>query len=435
MSILFLDREEELRLLEEEYRRNSSSLVIVYGRRRIGKTTLINRFLEGKKGVYIYAERIPLQRFLEKVGSNFNARFASLDEFLEHIFKLKERLILAVDEYQRVARGFSEKLQHYWDLLGQNSKLMTILSGSYVGMMERDITYTGPLYGRATKILKITGFNYPIVRDYLGLKERESITVYSILGGVPYYITLYSKQHSIIENIRRLFVDLGAPLYREVETILSYEFRDLSRYLLILEALAKGHQTLKEISDFIKIERFKLKKYLLTLERTDIIGKEEIIPRTRIPRYYIKDHMFNFYMRFLYPNEEQLEIGGKEFVLNEIEKNLSSYIGRQFERIARETLSWLMGLKFHRYIEATTEVDAIATKDKKAILVEAKSGEVDERDIQLLNVKAEEICNKLNLRLASAFILTPDTTNHKLGTIGMNNLLNGKTRIELGNRP
>ncbi|MDJ0270542.1 MAG: ATP-binding protein [Aigarchaeota archaeon] len=175
-------------------------------------------------------------------------------------------------------------------------------------MIERDLSYAGPLCGRATRVVKLRGFDYVTVRRiFPSVDERRIVEIYSILGGTPHYLLMYDHSKDLHENIVRLFLERGAPLYEEAERMLQTELREPIRYLEIMEAIAMGKLTLKEISDYRVIERTKLKKYILTLEKMDIIGKEPTIMKTRVPRYQLLDNFFSFYMRFINPMKDRIE--------------------------------------------------------------------------------------------------------------------------------
>jgi AAA+ ATPase superfamily predicted ATPase len=413
MSIQFYDREEELKVIENEIKSPKASLIIIFGRRRIGKTTLVLKALENFKHNYIYVENQNVNNFLDKCTKSFNQEFRSLDDFFEFIFKtsLKEKIILVIDEYQRLAKKISAKIQYYWDIFFNKSKLKLILLGSTIGMIERDISYTGPLYGRATKIIKLNGFDYRTVRlMFKGFDEREIIKIFSIFGGTPYYLTLVNKAKNLEKNIFELFIKKGAILYEEIERLLSYELRELGRYLSILEALSKGKLTLKEISDFTKLERFQTKKYMYVLEKLGIIRKELSIAKSKVPRYSFVDNFFEFYMRFIYENKEFIESDQREFVLKKITEGIKEYYGKIFEKIALQTVSKaLKGYKVGKYWDNEgNEIDILAIKDSFAIFFVCKFGKYNEADVKVFEKRAEEVAKKLKIKKFKTKILTPE---------------------------
>jgi len=156
MSILFYDRKPELSILNEAVTSERAELIILYGRRRIGKTSLSRRLLEQYSGIYIYVGSSSVQEFLTDASKVMGKTFSSLDDFLDYVFLEfgKERKILILDEYQRISKKLSPRVQYHWDASANKSKIKLLLLGSTIGMVERDISYTGPLYGRSTKIIK-----------------------------------------------------------------------------------------------------------------------------------------------------------------------------------------------------------------------------------------------------------------------------------------
>ncbi|RLF21691.1 MAG: hypothetical protein DRJ68_02895 [Thermoprotei archaeon] len=413
MSIQFYDRERELEMLNGVARSSRAELVIVYGRRRIGKTWLVKRFLELNPGVYLYVEGPSVKRFLSSASKRFGVEFRGLDDFLKHIFEssARERLVVVIDEYQRISRELSPKIQHYWDAYASSSRLKLVLLGSTVGMVERDVSYVGPLYGRATRVLKLTGFGYSSARLMLeGLSEREAVKVYSILGGTPYYLALYDKARDLRSNLYRLFLDLGAPLYDEVERLLTTELREPLRYIEVMEAISAGRRTLKEISDYVKLERTQLKKYMLTLERLGLISRELNAFVKTPPRYRINDFFFRFYTTFITRLKDYIELRQVDYVLEEIMGRLDSYVGLAFQDICLMELSKrLPGYMVASYWDREgNEVDVVAVKGRSALIFECKFGTLTRADAKLLKGKLRLVANKLRLSSAKPYLVTPD---------------------------
>jgi len=413
VSIPFYDRKAELSALEEAVSSKRAELIILYGRRRIGKTALSRKLLEQHSGAYVYVGSSSIREFLANASRAMGRTFTSLDDFLEHVFLEfgRENKILVLDEYQRISKKLSPKIQYHWDASARKSWVKLILLGSTIGMIERDIGYAGPLYGRATRVIRLNGFDYETVREIFGEKgEEEIIKIYSILGGTPHYLMLYERTKTIEENIRNMFLSPGAPLYEEVERLLSIELRDSSRYLEILEAVSMGKRTLKEISDYTSLERSQLKKYLLILEKLTLIEREASVIGKRIPRYKFRDNFFHFYMRFIHPNVPFIELRQEEFVLNNIIKELQQYVGRIFEKICLSVLS----KKFHGYKIGAywdregSEVDAVAVSEGKAIFFECKMGKIDRSDAIKFKGKTSILAEKLNLKNFKMYFVVPE---------------------------
>lgn len=413
VSIPFYDRKAELSALEEAVSSNRAELIILYGRRRIGKTALSRKLLEQHPGAYVYVGSSSVREFLTNASRAMGRTFTSLDDFLEYVFLEfgRENKILVLDEYQRISKKLSPRIQYHWDASARKSWVKLILLGSTIGMIERDISYAGPLYGRATRVIRLNGFDYETVREIFGEKgEEEIIKIYSILGGTPHYLMLYERTKTIEENIRNIFLSPGAPLYEEVERLLSTELRDSSRYLEILEAISTGKTTLKEISDYTSLERSQLKKYLLILEKLTLIEREASIIGKGIPRYKFRDNFFNFYMRFIHPNVPFIELRQEEYVLNNIIKELQQYVGRIFEKICLSVLS----KKFHGYKVGAywdregNEVDAVAVSEGKAIFFECKMGKIDRSDAIKFKGKTSVLAEKLNLKNFKRYFVVPE---------------------------
>jgi len=421
MSILFYDRKPELSILNEAVNSERAELIILYGRRRIGKTSLSRRLLEQYSGIYIYVGSSSVQEFLTDASKAMGKTFSSLDDFLDYVFLEfgKERKILILDEYQRISKKLSPRVQYHWDASANKSKIKLLLLGSTIGMVERDISYTGPLYGRSTKIIRLDGFDYKTVREIFREKEEDILKIYSILGGTPHYLMLYEKSKTIEENIRNMFLKPGAPLYEEVERLLLTELRDPSRYLEILEAISMGKVTLKEISDYTGLERHQLKKYLLILEKLTLIERETSIIKRGIPRYNYRDNFFHFYMKFIYPNIPFIELRQEEYVLKKIMTELKSHIGRVFEKVCLSILS----KKFHGYKVGAywdregNEVDAIAISEEKVMFFECKIGKLSRSDAIKFKGKISILAKKLNFTNFQSCFIVPEKSKDEIERI------------------
>jgi len=419
VSIPFYDRKAELSALEEAVSSRRAELIILYGRRRIGKTALSRKLLEQHPGAYIYVGSSSIREFLMNASRAMGRTFTSLDDFLEYAFLEfgRENKILVLDEYQRISKKLSPRIQYHWDASARKSWIKLILLGSTIGMIERDISYTGPLYGRATRVIRLNGFDYETMREIFGEKgEEEIIKIYSILGGTPHYLMLYERTKAIEENIRSMFLSPGAPLYEEVERLLSTELRDSSRYLEILEAISMGKTTLKEVSDYTGLERSQLKKYLLILEKLTLIEREASVIGRRIPRYKFRDNFLHFYMRFIRPNIPFIELRQEEYVLNNIIKELQQYVGRVFEKICLSILSKkLHGYKIGAYWDREgNEVDAIAIGEGKAIFFECKIGKIDRSDAIRFKGKTSVLAEKLNLKNFRRYFIVPEKDTNEI---------------------
>lgn len=353
----FYDRKEELNLLKEKYNNlKTGEMAVVYGRRRVGKTELIRQFLRStpENKFYFYVDLTTKQGILDSLSSSIqeqlkeNLKFSDFNEFLKYIETRseKEKFLLVIDEFQRfleISPDFITKLQNYWDSKLKNNKLMIILVGSSIGMIQK-ITNSkaGALYGRSTKI-KISPFRYSDFRlMFKELSEEEKVLTYSVFGGTPYYLEKVKKINGDIhQKIFELVIKKGAELIEEPKNLLEYEnVRVHVKYNTILLATSSGKETLKEIEDFTKISSNLMSPYLNRLDNLlDLVGrKDPVLGKEKLGRYCVKDNFFKFWYKFIFPNQTPLNLGNTKFVSDLIKENLNGYVGRIFEDIVRELL-------------------------------------------------------------------------------------------------
>lgn len=352
----FFDRVNELSQLEEIYGAPASSLVVFYGRRRIGKTELGKEFVKGKKSLYLFVETKSeelLLRDLEiELGTitGVRPRLDSFDDFFTLIFDLQEKLVIIFDEFQNFAKvnhDFFSKFQRYWDLHHRESRHMFIVIGSFVGMMKRIFEESRePLFGRATYLFNIKPFPFADSYTFLnGLKPfnpEEAMKTYFLLGGVPQYLLL-AAQFSEPEALRvfeKLFVETQI-LREEAKNILVLEFGSEHKgYFSILEAIASGKTVPAHIEDYTAMPHGTVAKYLNELTyKYEIVKKEEPVIRggTRNSRYFMQDNFFNFWFRFIYKYYGTFEID-PDLAESIVKKDLNTYFGYAFEDVAKEIL-------------------------------------------------------------------------------------------------
>ena len=356
MTPEFYDRVNELSLLRERYKSlQEGQLLALYGRRRVGKTELVKVFMESipvKNKFYFYVDLSGKQELLnslaaavqEQLGETL--RFGSFDDFFDFIKeKSPEKFLLVIDEFQRfldVAPEFITKLQNQWDSVLKNQKLMVIIVGSSIGMMQK-ITESraGALYGRAKKI-KISPFRYVDFRlMFKNFSEKEKIERYAVFGGTPYYLEKTRKIEKTTNAISELLLKKGGDLVEEPKTLMEYEnVRVHATYNSLIHSIASGKEVLKEIQDFTGLSLTTIPAYLKRLdELLDLVGKHDpLLGKERLGRYTIRDNFFKFWYKFIFPHQTALNLGNDKIVLAQIEEGLNSYVGRIFEDIVRELL-------------------------------------------------------------------------------------------------
>ena len=396
----FVDRNAELDFLRERYNSGKAELIILYGRRRIGKTYLLRKFLEEVGGVYLLAEEneTNLEDFSSRLAGYFNDPFLrenpiqNWGAFFTYLAgKSGERLVVVIDEVQYLAkaeRGFLSTLQKYWDLYLANTKIMLILCGSLVSFMEGILSAKSPIYGRRTGAWKVDEIGFFDLLEFHPIDLETVIKVYGVFGGVPQYWADYNPEKDFWDNIRTLILSKGAKYYDEPKYLLKEELRDVSRYFSILRAIALGYTRFGQIADRARIETKSLGKYLNVLEEMGYIREERPIVGKERTVYRIKDNFFNFWFRFVFPRRDEIEMGFD--VVGGIKGEFNNYLGFIFEDIARQFLMTLNRAgklpfrftKIGRWWHKNEEIDLVALNEteRMALFVEAKWKSLSERE-------------------------------------------------------
>ncbi|MEK6846069.1 MAG: DUF234 domain-containing protein, partial [Nanoarchaeota archaeon] len=357
MAREFYNRKNELALLKDKYKHlNEGILLVMYGRRRVGKTELIKEFmaeLPQKDKFYFYVDISGKQETLNSLSAAVQEQlgetilFKEFNDFLGYIHKKSEsgKFLLVMDEFQRfldTAPEFITKLQNQWDSKLKHNQLMIVLVGSSIGMMQRlTESKAGALHGRATRI-KISPFRYVDFRlMFKELSESEKIERFAVFGGTPYYLSKVKKFNANLPAISDMILKKGGELAEEPRTLMESEnVRVYVQYNSILHSLASGKETLKEISDFTRIPLTTIPAYVQRLdELLDLVAKcDPVLGKERLGRYRIKDYFFKFWYKFVFPHQTALNLGNTPLVLKAIETDLNSYVGRVFEDIIKELL-------------------------------------------------------------------------------------------------
>ncbi|MFA4662248.1 ATP-binding protein [Pyrococcus kukulkanii] len=401
---MFVNRENELSALEEGYRSDKAELLIVYGRRRVGKTTLLLEFLRRHGGIYLLARETSefenLGRFSKRLAEYFKDEFLLLnpfrswDAFFEYLSaRAKERLVVVIDEFPYLVKAnpsLPSILQEYWDLKLSKTRIFLIICGSSISMMERLLGYKNPLYGRRTGQMKITSLDFFNARKFLPRYSIEDfVKAYGILGGTPAYLLQFDDRVSIEENLRRYFRP-DSFLYGDAMFIFREEVNEPRNYFAIMEAIARGKNTLGEIMNETGLERAKVGKYLSVLIDLDFVKREIPITKSwksRKGRYYIKDNYFAFWFRYVSPNADLIESWRGEELVEVVLEDLDNYLGYVFEDVAMQLLKCLNEknklpfkfLRIGRWWYRGEEIDIVALneREKKALFVEVKWKEVN----------------------------------------------------------
>ncbi|MEA1883951.1 MAG: ATP-binding protein [Thermotogota bacterium] len=403
---MFIGRESELELLEKRYSENQFNLFIVYGRRRVGKTTLLKKFSENKPSIFFVGEenndRLSLERFSATILDYYKLS-TMIDSFgdWEKAFTfvaekaMDQKLVLILDEFPFLARSnpsLPSLLQNLIDHQLKNTKLFLIICGSSMSFMEKEVlSYKSPLYGRRTGSLLVEPFGFDDSEKFFPEYSKEDrFRAYSILGGVPQYLEAFNSSVPLAENIKENILRKGSLLYNEPRFLTMQEFRNPSIYNSIIETVADGYTRLNEIASKIGEKPDKTSKYMTSLLDLKIIEKIYPVGHTKRSRksiYRLKDHFFRFYYRFITKHFSLLEQGMIDHVYHRlISPCLSAFFGLSYEEVCREYLireNTLMRLPFvfneigswwgnNPIKKQEEEIDILAVNEKQCIVGECK---------------------------------------------------------------
>lgn len=359
---MFIGREAELSFLEEKYNENKSQLIVLYGRRRVGKTETLREFCKGKQHVFFSCtqttDKAQLAKFSGRMlRENIAARqyiseFADWERAFRSIRELpyQEKKLVIIDEFPYMCRGnesIPSVLQNLWDAELKEDNVMLVLCGSSMSFIENELlAEKNPLYGRATGIYKMLpmGF-YDAAKFFPEYSERDKVLVYSILGGIPHYLNQFDASLSVEENIKKYILRKGCVLYSEVEFLLHQELRETPVYNSIIEAVALGSTKLNEISQKSLLEdTSKTSVYLKNLIELGIVEREfsvdvAVKEKGNAGRglYRLTDNFFRFWYAFGFANYSQMEDGDVEGVYRySIEPALHEFAALTFEEVCRE---------------------------------------------------------------------------------------------------
>jgi len=396
----FIDRERELNNLKGWWASKDAQLIVIYGRRRIGKTELIKRFIQDKPHIYFLAQQVSETENLKILGKIVGEYFDDMilkekgfdnwSTFFEYLKKhVKERLIIAIDEFPYLAesnKGISSVFQAGWDEHLKELPIFLILCGSSMAMMEREVlSFKAPLHGRRTGQLRLKPFSFFEASEFFsGLSFEDRLLYYSVLGGNPSYLSRVNPKKSWEENIVSLILSPASPLYSEVEFLLHEELREPRNYFSILKAIALNKTRISEIVNETGFDKSILHKYLFVLEDLQLIQKEYPVTeknplKSKKGLYRLQDQYFKFWFRYVLPNKSRLEEGREDLVLEIIRNDITSLVAENYEQVAREILSRDQTKIFSfdrlgRWWDRNEEIDLVALneKEKKILLGEVK---------------------------------------------------------------
>ncbi len=357
---MFINREKEIEFLEQKWNESKAQMIVLWGKRRVGKTELVKQFIKNRPYIYFLSERThekeQLKRFSSAIGEFFKEPllmtrgFESWEESFRYIGEKDRKFVLAIDEFPYLIQSnpaVPSLFQKAWDEYLCQSKICLILLGSSVAMMETDVLgYKAPLYGRRTGQWKVQPMPFIDIRGFRRSKTFEDQMLhYSLGGGTPAYWLWFSRGPNFYQNLRNHVLKKGEPLYDEVEFIMREELREPRYYFSLLLAIAQGKRKLSEIVNATGIQQPTANKYLGVLCDLDTIDREVPVTedkpiKSKKGLYRIKDEFFQFWFRFVFPRRAEVEMDNVDKVIEKIKKDMPDYLAFVYEKAAMEIVRY-----------------------------------------------------------------------------------------------
>ena len=358
----FIGRKNELHTLNTEYNRNSS-FVVIYGRRRVGKTTLIKEFLKNKSAFYYLAtvelESQSMKRLANVIARTTKNTLLQKIEFTDWLdlfqliadYKPEEKKVLVIDEFPYLVRtnsAFPSILQNAWDEFLKDSNVMLILSGSLIGMMQKHVlSYDSPLYGRRTAQMRLTPLPFTSIYETQNLPFEQAVEQFALTGGVPKYLEFFEDGRPLEEQLKDAVFSKNGFLYEEPNFLLKSEFLTAVNYFSIIKTIADGNHKLGKIASALGQESSSLTPYLSTLSDLGFIEKRTPITeknpeKSRKGLYFIADNFLRFWFCYVYPYKGELELDNMQIVLDEIHKDFKEkFVAFAYEDICKDIFAKL----------------------------------------------------------------------------------------------
>ena len=393
---MFINRGEELKALSEKLNSNKFEFVVIYGRRRVGKTKLALKSVENKEHIYYLAVEGDNLRHFKRYASKVVPAIEYVKEDWEAYFNFLKDKIIIIDEFPNLIKenpNILSLFQRIVDIHLKDTKTKLIILGSSISMMGKKVlSYKSPLYGRKTGVLKIRPLKFKHLKEFFpNATWKEIVEIYGFADGIPHYIEKIKLPFwdYLEEEIKRI----DSFLRYEVDFLIKYEFEEPTTYKKILEAISFGNHSLGEIKNYLGIKYSDITPYLKNLIEIEFIERKIPItesPKTKKGKYYIKDNFIAFYFRYIFPNLSAIEEG--IFDIGEIKNDYNQYLGFVFEKVAKEFLIELnknnrLPFKFLNiggWWKKGEEIDLIALNknEKKALFVEVKWKNLKNGDVK-----------------------------------------------------
>lgn len=450
---MFIGRERELQSLEKVYAKNGFGMTIIYGRRRIGKSTLITKFIKGKKAIFYTATKVGADRNLELFSKQVldvvdpdysGLAFSSLENVLDILTKKvsesDEKIILVIDELPYWAEkdeALLSILQKYIDTKWSDKNLMMILCGSALSFMEKKVlSEKSPVFGRRESQIKLEAFNYRdsalFVPNY---SSEDKAICYGVTGGVAKYLAMIDSSKSLDDNIKQLFFNTDGYLFDETRNLLTQEFSDVTLVNNIIEQVASGENALNIIASKVREKDSTVLYSLEKLIDVGLVEKKKCITEEKNKKktqYVLKDYMFKFWYEFIPKAVSVIEMGqGGLYYEKVVKPQLHAYMGSVFEEMCRyytleqgiqgafgsfitQTGNWWGVQQLQddtgKWYQQATDIDVvgISTVDNTAVIGECKfkNEKIDKNIYETLIGRSRLISGKYNITKYLLFSLS-----------------------------
>lgn len=398
----FIGRQTELETLQKEFDRDSG-FVVIYGRRRVGKTTLIKEFLKGKNSFYFLAtkeiESQSMKRFanvISRVTKNPTIGNATFSDWLDLFsliadWKPEEKKVLVIDEFPYLVKtneAFVSVVQNAWDEILKDKNVMLILCGSLISMMKKHaLSYDSPIYGRRTAQIRLMPLSFTDVYETQNCSFSDAVEQFSVTGGVPKYLEFFPDGKLLTNGISETVLSKNGFLYEEPQFLLENEVQSPNSYFSIIKAIADGNHRLGSIASVLCLETSALTPYLNTLSELGFVEKQVPITeknpeKSRKGLYFISDNFVSFWFRYVYPFKGELELDNQQIVFDEMDKNfISNFVAISYENICQNLFAQLCAdnkIQFtpsrigsywiNEYGDRNTQIDVMAYDKKNKLL-------------------------------------------------------------------
>lgn len=377
----FVNRKEELTSLKNHHGREGFEFIVITGRRRVGKTRLLQEFSKDKRCIFLMCEErkweYNLDKFNRILGDFFNIptpNFNSFRDCFEYIAN-DEKTIIIIDEFSYLMKNkdIVGEFQGIVDEILSDKDLTLILSGSAVSMMKKSLlSHRSPLYGRTTAQMNLRPLKFSHLPEWFQDANMEDIIkIFGVADSIPKYLEFFEGK-GVNREIKQNLFSPDAFLFREAKMLLEEELREPETYYQILEAISFGHTRTTDIANHSYMEAKNVSSYLNILVDLGFVEKEISMLSSRRKRgiYKIKDNYFKFWFRFVSPYFAEIENWQDEGAVNEFNRYFDGYLGTVFEDVCRELLRssghWQ---ELGRWWYREDEIDIVGLNEKEDMIL------------------------------------------------------------------